>query len=43
MFSKSSPHKVEYDDECLELCIPNSPAVTNAKYASVVEDDDYVE
>ena len=43
MFKEHPVYKVDYDDECLELCIPNSQHITNARYREIVRDTDSVE
>ena len=38
MFKKFPVYKVDYDDDCIDLCLPNSLAVSNASYAEIMGD-----
>ena len=39
LFQKFPIHKAQYDEECMDLCIPYADVITNAKYKELVADE----
>lgn len=43
LFRRHPIRKTRYDEECLDMCIPNSPVLTQKRYEEIVSDTNKVD